>query len=73
MLLYAIGSLLCGLGLVFAVGVIAANLAHYRQQMLTALRTLSLDSVHAQHRDTHAAVRPDFRKTSVRPTLRPAA
>ncbi len=51
MVFYAIGSLLFVLALVAALGVIAANFVHYRAQMLAALRTLSLDSIH-EHKPT---------------------
>jgi hypothetical protein len=69
---YAIGSLLCLFALAFAVSVIAVNLRHYHQQMVAALRTLSLDSVHAQPRAAQAPSGLAFRKDSARPALRPA-
>ncbi|MBO9582307.1 MAG: hypothetical protein J7498_15575 [Sphingobium sp.] len=46
MVFYAIGSLLFGFALAAALATIIANFVHYRAQMLAALRTLSLDSVH---------------------------
>ncbi|MBO9575573.1 MAG: hypothetical protein J7494_07555 [Sphingobium sp.] len=67
MLFYVIGSLLFMTGIVLALGVIAANLTRYRVQMIAALRTLSLDSVHATPRS--AAIKP----LPARPLLRPAA
>ncbi|MBO9671588.1 MAG: hypothetical protein J7485_13855 [Sphingobium sp.] len=51
MVFYAIGSLLFVAALVAASSVIIANFVHYRAQMLAALRTLSLDSVH-EHKPT---------------------
>ena len=66
---YAIGSLLCLFSLAFAVSVIAANLRHYRHQMVAALRTLSLDSVHAGTQTPSAGA---FKKGPARSALRPA-
>jgi len=67
MLFYVIGSLLFGFGMLLALGVIAANLKQYRAQMIAALRTLSLDSVHSAPRVEAVTPRP------ARPLLRPAA
>jgi hypothetical protein len=46
MVFYAIGSLLFGVALVAALATIIGNFVHYRAQMLAALRSLSLDSIH---------------------------
>lgn len=45
-MLYVAGSLLFAFALVAALAVIAASFAHYRVQMVAALRTLSLDGIH---------------------------
>jgi hypothetical protein len=74
MLFYVIGSLLFASALVLALAVIVANLTHYREQMMAALRTLSLDGIHAQPKPLAASTA--FRAPSVRPMaarLRPAA
>ena len=46
MVFYAIGSFLFIVALAAALSVTVANFVHYRAQMLAALRTLSLDSIH---------------------------
>lgn len=46
MVFYAIGSLLFVVAVVAASSVIVADFVRYRAQMLAALRTLSLDSIH---------------------------
>ena len=78
MVFYAIGSLLFGVALVAALATIFADFVHYRAQMLAALRSLSLDGIHA-HKPTAATPYPvgpavsGRRDRPVRPAPRLAA